>query len=120
MKYFFDTYALVEIVRENKNYKKYFDEQIITSSLNLGELYYFLLREFNEKTANFWLDKLKTCFLNADIDVIIKAMAFKFKNKNKKFSFIDCIGYLLAKEHGLIFLTGDKEFENLLNVEFTK
>ena len=32
----------------------------------------------------------------------------------------DCIGYILAKNIGIKFLTGDKEFENLDNVEFVK
>ncbi len=32
----------------------------------------------------------------------------------------DCIGYIFAKQLGIKFLTGDKEFENLDNVEFVK
>ena len=30
------------------------------------------------------------------------------------------MGYKIAEEKGLVFLTGDKEFEGLHNVEFVK
>ena len=32
----------------------------------------------------------------------------------------DCIGYILAKRLSIKFLTGDKEFEKLDDVEFVK
>ena len=35
-------------------------------------------------------------------------------------SMTDCVGYILAKQLGIKFLTGDKEFEHLDNVEFVK
>jgi len=120
MKYFFDTYAIVEIIRENKNYEKYFEEEVITSVLNLGELYYSMLREKGENEADKWYEKLKQSIFMVNPEVIRKAMKFRFDNKNKNLSFIDCVGYKLAEEKGLIFLTGDKEFKELPNVEFVK
>ncbi|MEK6852302.1 MAG: PIN domain-containing protein, partial [Nanoarchaeota archaeon] len=59
MKYFFDTYAIIEIIKENPNYNRFKDEEIITSILNLGELYYALLRDFNKYKADEWYEKLK-------------------------------------------------------------
>jgi len=47
-------------------------------------------------------------------------MKFRKKNKKRNLSYTDCIGYVYATENDLIFLTGDKEFENLENVEFVK
>jgi hypothetical protein len=35
--YFFDTYAIIEIIKENKAYSKYSKEPIITSMLNLAD-----------------------------------------------------------------------------------
>ena len=35
-------------------------------------------------------------------------------------SYVDYIGYILAKQRNVKFLTGDKEFENMDNVEFVK
>ena len=118
--YFFDTYAIIEIIKENKAYSRYSKELIITSILNFGELYYALLKDFNEIIANEWRRILEQTLLSIDTNVIVKAMIFKYENRNKNFSFIDCVGYVLAKENNLIFLTGDKEFEDLEGVEFVK
>jgi|SRR3989344_5029237 len=118
--YFFDTYAIIEIIKENKSYIRYNDETINTSILNLGELYYALLKDYNENTANEWRRILEKNLLIINSDLIVKAMIFKYKNKHKNFSFIDCVGYVMAKENNLIFLTGDKEFKDMLNVEFVK
>lgn len=120
MKYFFDTYAIIEIIRENKNYEKYKEEELVTSILNIGEMYYVLLKEKGEEVANYWYELLKQSAFLVDIETIIKAMKFRLENKAKKFSFIDCVGYVSAKDKGLRFLTGDKAFENLENVEFVK
>ena len=120
MKYFFDTYAIIEIIAKNENYEKYNEEDIVTSILNAGELYYSLLREKGEKTADFWHDELKQSSIMVDIEIVKKAMKFRFENKNKNLSFIDCVGYIIAKERNLKFLTGDKEFEGMENVEFVK
>lgn len=120
MKYFFDTYAIFEIIKKNKNYEKFFGQEILTSVLNLGELYYGLLKDYGNATALEWFAELKNLAIPIDVETIKLAMEFKHSHKNKNFSFIDCVGYVIAKEHGLIFLTGDKEFENLKNVEFIK
>mgnify|MGYP001619676280 CR=1 len=120
MTYFFDTYAIIEIIKENRNYEQHSQEEIITSLLNFGELYCALLRDFDEKLANEWKERLRGCYLTITENVIVNAMKFKLKNKSKDFSFIDCVGYILAKENNLKFLTGDKEFKDLDNVEFVK
>lgn len=120
MKYFFDTYAIIEIIRESEAYKPYLDEEMTTSLLNVGELYYSLIRECDKKTADYWATKLECCCLDFDVQVIMEAMDFRFKSKPKKFSFIDCIGYVMAKRNELVFLTGDKEFEDMPNVEYIK
>ena len=120
MTYFFDTYAIIEIIKENKNYDPYGQEDIITSILNLGELYYALLRDFGERMANEWKERLKGCYLIITEEIIVGAMKFKIENRGKNFSFIDCVGYVLARENNLKFLTGDKEFKDLDNVEFVE
>lgn len=120
MRYFFDTYAIVEIIEENKNYEKYKEEEIITSILNVGELYYSLLKEKDEETAESWHEKLKQSAVLVDVEIIKKAMKFRFENKAKKFSFIDCVGYVTARDRGLRFLTGDEGFKDMENVEFVK
>ncbi|MBU0958442.1 MAG: hypothetical protein KKB31_00715, partial [Nanoarchaeota archaeon] len=54
------------------------------------------------------------------IDTTINATKFKFKNRKDGLSYTDCIGYILSKELGIKFLTGDKKFKNKSNVEFVK
>lgn len=120
MPYFFDTYALMEIIRSNKSYLPYEEEEIFTSLLNLGELYHILLKNFDEDAAEKWRKKLEGSYMAVTEEVIIKAMKFKYEQKNKNFSFIDCVGYILAEENSMKFLTGNKEFEEIKNVEFVK
>ena len=120
MKYFFDTYALVELTRENENYLKYKDEIMTTSILNIGELYLACLRLDEEETGEKWCSRLQNKTLEINVETMKKAMKFKFENKKKNFSFVDCVSYVVAKENGMVFLTGDKEFENIDNVEFVK
>jgi len=118
MPYFFDTYSLFEITNRNENYRKYFEEEIITSTLNLAELFYGFLKEGKESLIPEWKGKIKKLISTIDIDTVTAAVAFKFHNRKKPFSFIDCMGYCLAKKLSLRFLTGDKEFDSMDNVEF--
>lgn len=120
MRYFFDTYAIIEIIKETPSYEKYRDEEIITSVLNIGELYYALLRDFGERTANEWYGKLKNTALGISSDDVVEAMRFRFGQQQKKLSFVDCVGYITALANGLVFLTGDREFEGLPKVEFVR
>lgn len=118
--YFFDTYAILEIINGNPNYSKFKDLNIVTSILNIGELYYALLRDYNQKTADFWCDKIKFDLIKVTQDICIRASYFRYENKEKKLSYVDCIGYQLALSYNLKFLTGDEKFKNLVNVEFVK
>ncbi len=118
--HFFDTYAIFETMRGNKSYEKYKEEVITTTILNLGELYYGLLIKQGKKIADSWLKEFKFDFLPLDARIVVKASYFRFLNKKKKFSYVDCIGYILALEHKIPFLTGDKAFKGLPNVEFVK
>lgn len=120
MRYFFDTYALIEIIRKNPNYKKYLGEELMTSILNLGEFYYSLLKETSRRTVEIWLRKLAYITISVDLIIIKKAMLFRMANRKKNFSYIDCVGYVLARENELVFLTGDAEFEDMPNVEYVK
>jgi predicted nucleic acid-binding protein len=47
-------------------------------------------------------------------------MKFRLKEKAKRLSYVDAIGYQLALEKNAKFLTGDKEFKGMKNVEFVK
>lgn len=119
-KYFLDSYAMIEIAKGNEKYKKYIYEEIFTSVFNLYELYYALSRDFNEEIAKEFFYQFKRRILQIKDEHIFNASKFKLRNKKICFSYADCIGYIIAMNYGLKFLTGDKEFENFENVEFVK
>ena len=51
--YFFDTYAVLEIMAGNKNYMKYADAEIMLTKLNLFEVFYAILRESGGKAKDY-------------------------------------------------------------------
>jgi len=118
--FFFDSYAIVEIIKGNKNYEPFIRADIITTKLNIFEVYYGLLRDVGEKEAEEFLKKYYQFIINFDENMIRESSKFKLNNRKRNLSMVDCIGYILAKKIDIKFLTGDKEFENLPNVEFVK
>ena len=120
MRYFFDTYALIEIAKNNPDYIDYSGSVVITTIFNLAELYYIILKDFGEERAKTVYYKFKECVNEVSDDVIFEAMKFRKQHKHKNLSYADCIGYCLALQHNLKFLTGDKEFKNFDNVEFVQ
>ena len=60
VKYFLDTYALIEMIKGNKNYSFYSKAELFTSIFNLYELYYNLLREEGEEIARNYFSKFKS------------------------------------------------------------
>ncbi len=119
--YFFDTYALFEIIVGNKNYNKYLtDIAIITSKLNLIELHYGLLLKYGKDEAEKWYQLFLKFVVPINDMTIFKANEFRAVHKKKKLSYIDCIGYMLAKNYKSKFLTGDMGFEGMDNVEYVK
>jgi predicted nucleic acid-binding protein len=118
--FFADTYALIEILNGTLSYKKYKNSILITSKINLAELYYHLLLSENEKIADKYYDFFKKIVVPISSWSIKTGMKFKQMYKKEKLSYADCIGYALALELNVPFLTGDKEFKNKFNVEFVK
>lgn len=120
-KLFFDTYALIELGKSNPNYEPYSKDVVIfLNKLNLLEFSYYLLRGKRENEIEKIFQQYQRFSVNYDEDILIKAAEMKFKFLKERLSFIDCIGYVLAKEHGALFLTGDEKFRNKENVEFVK
>ena len=116
--YFFDTYALIEIIRGSQNYKPYLDCRIITTIFNIAELNYNLKKEMSKEMANEHTEKFSEFMVHVSIEDIKQAMDFKSLHRN--LSIPDAIGYRVAKKHSVKFLTGDSYFEKIDNVEFVK
>lgn len=121
MSYFFDTYAIIEVLDGSFAYRKYLKEPMRLTLLNLGELHYYLLKKDIEKhEIGVTYDKLIPLCIDISAEDIKEAMEFKFSHKKKAFSFVDSVGYVVSRREGLIFLTGDKEFEDICGVEYVK
>ena len=122
MVYFLDTYAIIEFLKSNKAYLKYFKQRSITSRLNLMELYYKSLRDFGKELADKFYSMFLTFAVDFSDDAIKEAMEFRLKmrKEGKDFSYTDAIGYIVAKKNKAKFLTGDEEFKGLPNVKFVK
>jgi len=120
MGYLLDTYAMVEIIKGNKNYAVFLDKEIFTNLLNLYELYFILLRDYDEEKAKKYFSYFRRFSLDTLDSHIFGASKFKLENNKLNLSYADCLGYAMALENDLKFLTGDKEFEKFNNVEFVK
>ena len=115
----FDTYAIFEIIEGNVNYKHYLDSNIIINDFIFAELCYNLLKANNRKAEEYIL-KYSPYISSLEYKWIKEAMEFRLKWKDRNVSMTDCIGYVMAKNLGIKFLTGDKEFKDMENVEYVK
>lgn len=120
MTYFFDSYAIIELSESSPHYDKYQEAEILTSVLNIGEIYQIILRKKGKETADDWFKKTNFKLLEITPEIIIQAVYFRHDNKKSDFSLPDAVGYKLSLKHNLKFLTGDRQFEDLPNVEFVK
>ncbi|MBI2655660.1 PIN domain-containing protein [Candidatus Woesearchaeota archaeon] len=118
--YFWDSYAVIEFIDGNKNYVRFIGEEAVITIFNLAEIYWFAIHEYDEEKADSIYAKFKNCVIDMDDQALKDAIKFRKLHKSKNLSYTDCIGYTLAKKNNLKFLTGDKEFEGMNNVEFVK
>jgi predicted nucleic acid-binding protein len=115
---FFDSYAIIEIIKGNENYDRYKEEIILTNTLNLAEIFYSLLREMDKVVAQRIIKQLNFEFIEISDDIALDSALLGFENKSKNLSYADCIGYVTALKNNFKFITGDKEFKDMDNVEF--
>ena len=117
--YFFDSYALVEIFKGNENYMKYSKCNIVMDYLNLFEIYYNLIKHYDKNIVNVFFGRLKGFCIDLKFEWIKEASELRISLK-KDLSYADCLGYVISRNLKIKFLTGDKEFKGLDNVEFIK
>lgn len=120
MKYFLDTYAMVEIVKGNTHYTKYLTQQLHTSLFHLYELFYQLLRDHDAPTAREFFTQFSDVLLPISDSHIFAAAEFKLAHAKAKLSYADALGYAMADQEGMRFLTGDQAFQHITNVEYVK
>ena len=118
--FFFDTYALVEIVRGSGAYRPFAGTPIVTHQANLYELIVQILRDHSEAQVRRVIGALHPNLLDADLDDLIQASHFKIEHARARISYVDSLGYTLAHRYGLRFLTGDELFADLPGVEYVR
>ena len=121
---FADTYALIELLKGNPNYKGYSNMDLVVTEFNIFELTYALFRDFGQEVAANVINNVRTKVevIPTDDSDYLKASDFRSSaNKTgKKLSLVDALGYSCSGKLGIKFLTGDKEFSEMENVEYAK
>lgn len=123
--FFLDTYAIHEIVEGRESYKRFSGEsRIITAKLNLMEAYYVYLVKRGAVYAESVFEHFNSFCVGISDEDFKEAMRFKAGmrrlNPRSNLSYVDAVGYSVAKRHKVKFLTGDREFKGMENVEFVK
>jgi uncharacterized protein len=106
---------------DNPDYRTYFEENDgFLTKLNLMEISYRTLELHGAQAASQVVKgfaKYVVDFGLADIEDSMK-LRLKLKKKGCDISYADALGYYLALKSNVKFLTGDKWFKGLENVEF--
>ena len=116
---FFDSYAVIELLKENPAYERFKECTVVITLFNLVEIYWHFLLT-NAHLANRAYAIFRNSVVDIDDETLKAAMAFRMEHKKQDLSYADCIGYIYARRSGMRFLTGDKEFEYIEGVVFVK
>ncbi|MDP2666441.1 MAG: PIN domain-containing protein [Candidatus Diapherotrites archaeon] len=115
--YFFDSYAIAKFLVGDPAYAKYENAHGILTIFNLAELNWAFKRD-NKMMADQLVKQYASIQVPVEPEDIPIAMDLRLQNR--ALSIPDVIGYTVAGRYGIPFLTGDKGFEYLENVEFVK
>ncbi|MFH1288243.1 MAG: type II toxin-antitoxin system VapC family toxin, partial [bacterium] len=119
-----DAYALMVYLEKEPGYEKIKElfvkamesgKNLLMSTVNWGEVFYILVREYGITEAEKIQHIIETFpieFISADLDLTKQAALFKAKGN---ISYADCFAAALAKLHRGEVVTGDKEFKAVEN-----
>jgi predicted nucleic acid-binding protein len=121
--YFADSYALIEMLKGNENYRSFESERLITTEFNICEAGFAICRNYPTKASPVLKTVRKMVTLQATREEDYCSGAARRKEasgQGKKLSTIDCVGYSVANRLNIPFLTGDREFADMDNVQFVR
>ena len=119
--FFYDSYAVIEYINNNSRFAHYFEENTgILTIFNLVEIYYAVLNHAGKEKADLVFEFLFPITVEPSKETIKEAMRFRWEQKKMKLSYADSIGYKMASERKILFLTGDSQFKDMENVIFIK
>lgn len=116
--FFCDTYALIALVEGRPEYERFRREPVVCDRDNLLELAYYLLRDVGPDRAREALEALNPETLDMEEGELWGAAALRLAERKRNLSYVDALGYTLARSRRLRFLTGDAAFRDLPDVEF--
>lgn len=122
---FYDSYAVLAYISGEKAFAKYFDGQSsggVLTKLNLMEIYFRAAKLHGHEAAREVIDRFSRYLIDFDIDDIAGCMKLREELMKKRIgiSYVDALGYYLAKKMRIPFLTGDRQFADLAGVKFVK
>lgn len=110
---FFDSDVIYGVAVADPRFEKFVGEVMATTRLNLMEVYYVLRRAGHAgRAVEVYRETLPHAIEFSDED-LIAAMDWRsenFRKKTRELSYIDAVGYWVARSNGLIFTTGDRKF----------
>lgn len=114
---FLDAYAIMEILDANPDFTPFLDDSV-TSVHHLYEIHIGVARLRDEETADEAYDAFRPRAVHpSDEDI---RLASRLKRERRSWSQADALGYAMARNRDLVFVTGDKGFEGVEHVEFVK
>ncbi len=121
MKYFYDSYAVIEYINNNPKFIEYFEKNSgVLTVMNILEIGYSSLIEAGHEKTEIVLKRLWPLVVQPTQEEVMESIIFRKRNNKRDLSYADCIGYIIAVKRGIKFLTGDIQFKNLPDVEFVK
>lgn len=110
---FFDSDVIVGMVAGEERFRHLAMAEMATTRLNLMEVYYVLRRAGRPKEAATAFAKCLpnvVGFTDADLMAAMDWRSENFRKKTRELSYIDAVGYQVARSNGLTFTTGDRKF----------
>ena len=68
--FFFDSYAIVELIKANPDYDPYSQEPVTITLFNIAEIYWYALNRLDAKEVGTIYDRFKKCLVDVDDDTI--------------------------------------------------
>jgi predicted nucleic acid-binding protein len=120
-RFFYDSYSVLAYLSDSPGYAAYFEKDTgVLTRLNLMEICHVILRAHGRRAAHEVLEAYSARDIEFSLLDVEGAMKLRHELRKLELSYADALGYHIAKKQGLKFLTGDKAFEGLPNVEFVR
>jgi predicted nucleic acid-binding protein len=118
-RYFYDSWAILEYLATGRLAAYFRSGRGVTTWLQVMEVFYALLRDGKpEPEARDLVAALQPHMINFSFEDVLGAMTIRIEmvRKKRNLSYVDAIGYYVARKRRLRFLTVDPGFRGLPGV----